>query len=236
MAGDGALVEIKGLGKWFPRPDGRVDVLKDIDLEIARGETVSVVGESGTGKSTLLHIIGALEPPSKGAVSVDGVELSTLPSKKLARFRNEKLGFVFQFHHLLPEFTAVENAMMPALIARESSARAREMAIEVLSMLGLGHRLDHKAGELSGGEQQRVAIARAVILKPALVLADEPTGNLDMATGGSVEELMLSLNRELGITLLVVTHSERLAKRMDRMVRIVDGRIGEAVAPPGAGG
>jgi lipoprotein-releasing system ATP-binding protein len=216
---------VSGLYKSFPRREGEVQVLRGIDLEIQRGESISVVGESGAGKSTLLHVMGALELPTRGRVWINGIDLHSLEPKHLAAFRNREIGFVFQFHHLLPEFTAEENAMMPALIARQKEGKAREAAREALSDLGLSHRLDHKVGELSGGEQQRVAIARAVIMSPALLLADEPTGNLDARTGGAVEDLLLGLSRERGMTLLVVTHSERLARRMDRVVRLSDGVV-----------
>jgi len=221
----GALVEIRALNKSFARSEGEVRVLRGIDLEIKRGEAVSMVGESGAGKSTLLHILGALEPPTSGVVLVDGLNLWSLPGRELSRFRNSRLGFVFQFHHLLPEFTALENAMMPALIARMSARDAASLARKVLDELGMSHRLTHKVGELSGGEQQRVAIARAVIMSPDMILADEPTGNLDATTGRTVEDLLLRLNRERGITLFLVTHSERLAERMDRVVRLMDGKV-----------
>lgn len=219
------LVHLEDLDKSFYRNDGEVRVLKEIDLEIKRGETVAVVGVSGAGKSTLLHILGALEPPTRGRVLVDGNEINRMQARELARFRNVHLGFVFQFHHLLPEFTAVENTMMPALIARVPAPRAREKAEEILTDLGLAGRLSHKVGELSGGEQQRVALSRAVLLEPSLILADEPTGNLDAATGKTVEDLILKLNREKNITALIVTHNEALARRMDRIIRLHDGMI-----------
>jgi len=222
---DETLIRIEKLTKYFSRPDGPVEVLRGIDLDIKRGEAVSIVGESGAGKSTLLHVIGALELPTTGRVTIEDVDISSMHSKELAAFRNERLGFVFQFHHLLPEFTAVENTMMPALIGRVPAGEARDRAKMVLSELGLSGRLDHKAGELSGGEQQRVALARAMVLEPSVILADEPTGNLDAMTGGAVEELMLTLNRERGVTLLVVTHSERLAGRMNRTIRLQDGLV-----------
>ncbi len=221
------LVSVQGLFKSFQRPEGEVEVLRGIDLDIAPGEAVSVVGESGTGKSTLLHVIGALEPPTRGGVLIQDTDIGSLESKDLASIRNKRLGFVFQFHHLLPEFTALENTMMPGLIARLSMKEASERAGRILSELGLAHRLTHKVGELSGGEQQRVAIARAVIMSPMIILADEPTGNLDAKTGGAVEELLLELNEEKGITLFVVTHSERLARRMDRLIRLHDGQVKE---------
>jgi lipoprotein-releasing system ATP-binding protein len=219
------MVKIEDLRKHFPRQGEDVHVLNGIDLEIKTGETVAVVGMSGAGKSTLLHILGALEPPSGGRVIINGTQLSSLDSKRLADFRNRHLGFVFQFHHLLPEFTALENTMMPALIARTPEPEARALATAILGELFLSHRLDHKAGELSGGEQQRVAIARAIILKPSLLLADEPTGNLDAKTGKTVEDILLRLNRERRITMLIVTHNEALAHRMDRVIRLNDGQV-----------
>jgi len=220
-----ALVSVSGLIKSYQRPDGEVQVIKGIDLEIGKGESVAVVGVSGAGKSTLLHILGGLDLPTSGRVMFEGVDMASLPSNELAELRNQKLGFVFQFHHLLPGFSALENAMMPALIAREPQKKAREQAEAILTELGLSHRLHHKAGELSGGEQQRVAIARAIVLSPALLLADEPTGNLDAATGKAVEDALIDLNEKRGLSLLVVTHNERLAARMHRIIRIVDGRI-----------
>jgi lipoprotein-releasing system ATP-binding protein len=223
-AGD-LMVKVTGLSKTFARQGEDVQVLKGVDLAIRRGEAVAVVGVSGAGKSTLLHILGALELPTAGQVVINGQDLAGTSSRELAAFRNQHLGFVFQFHHLLPEFTALENTMMPALIARRSRRQARDMAVEVLARLGLSHRLDHTAGELSGGEQQRVAIARAIILKPSLLLADEPTGNLDASTGRAVEDLLLQLNREDGITMLVVTHNERLAARLHRIIRLSDGQV-----------
>jgi lipoprotein-releasing system ATP-binding protein len=219
------LVEVKDLHKSFIRPEGVVSVLNGIDLTIKKGDAAAVVGISGAGKSTLLHILGTLEPPTAGTVSIAGQAVETIASRELAEFRNQNLGFVFQFHHLLPEFSALENTMMPALISRLPVEEARERAEKILADLGLGHRMNHKTGELSGGEQQRVAIARAVILAPALILADEPTGNLDAATGRAVEDILLNLNRERGITLLIVTHNEGLARRMDYLVRIHDGRV-----------
>ncbi len=220
-----SLVSIENLTKCFYRNKNELTVLKDINLEIARGEAVAVVGVSGAGKSTLLHIMGALEPPTQGKVLIDGQEINRMRHEALARFRNNNLGFVFQFHHLLPEFTALENTMMPALIARLPEHEARARAQRILAELGMDHRLSHKVGELSGGEQQRVAISRAVILEPSLILADEPTGNLDATTGKAVEDVILNLNREKNITALIVTHNEELAGRMDRIIRLHDGMI-----------
>ena len=225
MAGNQLMVKATGLHKTFARQGEDVQVLKGVDVEIAAGEAVAVVGVSGAGKSTLLHILGALELPTAGQVVIANQDLTAMSSNQLAEFRNRKLGFVFQFHHLLPEFSALENTMMPALIARASHETARARATAILAELGLSHRLDHKAGELSGGEQQRVAIARAVILEPALLLADEPTGNLDAGTGRAVEDILLSLNREAGITMLMVTHNEKLAGRLHRIIRLSDGQV-----------
>jgi lipoprotein-releasing system ATP-binding protein len=202
-----------------------VRVLSNIDLDIGQGETVAIVGESGVGKSTLLHLLGGLDRPTTGSVRVAGTDLGPLRDRDLARFRSESIGFVFQFHHLLPDFTALENVMMPCLIAGETPAVAKERATALLERVGLGERLVHRPGELSGGEQQRVAVARAVVRRPALVLADEPTGNLDPDTGAGVERLLIELNREAGITCVVVTHSPRLAGAMDRTMRLTHGHL-----------
>jgi lipoprotein-releasing system ATP-binding protein len=200
-------------------------VLSGIDLTIAGGETVAIIGESGVGKSTLLHLLGGLDRPNQGTVRVAGTDLAPLRDRDLARFRSESIGFVFQFHHLLPDFTALENVMMPLLIAGEAPGGARGKATSLLERVGLGERLLHRPGELSGGEQQRVAVARAVVRRPALVLADEPTGNLDPDTGSEVERLLIELNREAGITCVVVTHSPRLAGAMDRTMRLTHGHL-----------
>lgn len=223
-----AQIEARGLVKEFVDGPRTVRVLPGIDLDIAAGETVAIVGESGVGKSTLLHLLGGLERPTAGTVRVAGFDLATRSDREVARFRNRKVGFVFQFHHLLPDFTALENVMMPCLIGGSSAQEASMRATEVLRRVGLGERLSHRPGELSGGEQQRVAVARAVVTRPAVVLADEPTGNLDPHTGDEVERLLLDMNREAGITCVVVTHNDRLAAAMDRTLRLVDGRL-EAV-------
>src|SRR5436853_167475 len=202
-----------------------VHVLKGVTLEIKRGELVAIVGASGVGKTTLLHILGTLDRPTSGTVRFDGNDLSALDDQALAEFRNRKVGFVFQFHHLLPEFTALENVMLPALIRRHDQAKARAAAEAVLKEVGLEHRLAHRIGELSGGEQQRVAVARALVLRPDLVLADEPTGNLDTHTGEEVFKLMRDLNRAKGITFVIVTHNEALSRQADRIIRMVDGKI-----------
>jgi lipoprotein-releasing system ATP-binding protein len=193
---------------------------------------VAVVGASGVGKSTFLQILGTLDLPTTGSIRFNGEELTTMGQSRLAEFRNRQIGFVFQFHHLLPEFTALENVMMPALIQRISIDRSRKMAQDILGRVGLSHRLTHRPSELSGGEQQRVALARAMVLEPSLLLADEPTGNLDRHTGESIHQLFLDLNRERGSTLLVVTHNPELAKLMPRRLRMIDGgRLVEADEP-----
>jgi lipoprotein-releasing system ATP-binding protein len=202
-------------------------VLKGIDLSIARGELIAVVGASGAGKSTLLHILGLLDRPTSGRVCFEGQDLFQLSEAAQAEFRNKRIGFVFQFHHLLPEFTALENAMMPGLILRLSPRDAAARAEAMLSRLGLSQRLSHRPGELSGGEQQRVALARALLLRPRLLLADEPTGNLDTKTGRDMHDLFFELNRELGMTILIVTHNDELAARTPRRLRMADGLIVE---------
>jgi lipoprotein-releasing system ATP-binding protein len=219
----GARVEVKGLGKAYIHNGQALQVLSDVDLLLESGDMVAVVGASGIGKSTFLQILGTLDLPTSGSIQFDGEELTTMGPTRLAEFRNQKIGFVFQFHHLLPEFTALENVMMPALIQRVPFAKAREQARDILSRVGLAKRLTHRPSELSGGEQQRVALARALVLEPSLLLADEPTGNLDRATGEAIHDLFLELNRERGSTLLVVTHNPDLAQMMPRRMRMVDG-------------
>jgi len=219
------LIEVKGLRKVFPHPRGAVEALKNINFQLESGESVAVVGVSGAGKSTLLHILGAIDHASEGEVVFDGVKLSQLDPLGLAQLRNNKIGFVFQFHHLLPEFDALENVMMPALIARVSQSEARKRAQAILEELGLGERKHHRVGELSGGEAQRVAVARAVILEPKLLLCDEPTGNLDAEIGKKVEDLLVELNQKKGISLVVATHNENLAQRMKRQIRLFNGEI-----------
>src|SRR4051812_514808 len=198
-------------------------ILWDIDLVLDPGAMVAVVGASGIGKSTFLQLLGTLDLPTSGSIKFDGEELTTMSASRLAEFRNRRIGFVFQFHHLLPEFTALENVMIPALIQRISTERARRMARDILGRVGLAHRLTHRPGELSGGEQQRVALARAMVLQPSLLLADEPTGNLDRATGEAIHQLFLGLNRERGSTLLVVTHNPELAALMPNRLHMVSG-------------
>ena len=218
------LIEAVGLCKSYA--DGRrIDVLTDLDLQVAAGEAVAIVGQSGVGKSTLLHVLGTLDHPTGGKVLFDGVDLFGLREREQATFRNRELGFIFQFHHLLPDFTALENVIMPALIRGLSPVEAEPRARAVLERVGLGARLTHKPGELSGGEQQRVAVARAVALSPRVILADEPTGNLDPVTGAEVQSLLMDLNREHHITLIIVTHNEGLSTSVHRTLRLQDGKL-----------
>jgi len=218
------LISIKGLNKSFMGPIDRLHVLKDINLDLHRGEMTAIMGPSGVGKSTLLHILGTLDRPTSGNIFYEGSDIFSLGNDSLAEFRNKTIGFVFQFHHLLPEFNAVENTMMPALISGVVKKEAYRKAEEVLGEVGLSGRLLHKAGELSGGEQQRVAVARALILEPKVVLADEPTGNLDTLTGEELFTLLTDLNKK-GTTFLMVTHNEGLASRCERIIRMIDGKI-----------
>jgi lipoprotein-releasing system ATP-binding protein len=219
------LVEVRGLCKTYTTGPNRIEVLTGIDLDLEAATTTALVGASGAGKSTLLHLLGALDRPSSGSVIFRNEDLFRKSDRELAVFRNKSIGFVFQFHHLLSEFTALENVMMPALIARIARDKARATAEELLNDVGLGHRMTHRPGELSGGEQQRVAIARALELSPELLLADEPTGNLDMKTSEGVHALLAELQRKKGLTLVVVTHNEHLAAAMGKTVRLVDGRL-----------
>jgi lipoprotein-releasing system ATP-binding protein len=221
------LLEVRDLRKSFQTDVSRIDVLNGINLSVMQGDTIALVGASGAGKSTLLHIIGTLDRPTSGNVYFRGDDVFTLNEGALATFRNRSIGFVFQFHHLLPEFTALENVMMPALISGIAREEARKSAVIFLEDVGLAHRLHHKPGELSGGEQQRVAIARALVLSPALLLADEPTGNLDRKTSEEVHELLAGIQQKTGLTLIIVTHNERLAARMGKTINMVDGRIQE---------
>jgi lipoprotein-releasing system ATP-binding protein len=219
------MIRVTDLHKTFAIGDHSLTVLKGITLEIQRGELVSIVGASGAGKSTLLHIIGTLDRPTKGTVHFDGQDLFQLSEAAQAEFRNRRIGFVFQFHHLLPEFTALENACMPALIQRRPQEDVEAEAANLLRDVGLGERLHHKPGELSGGEQQRVAVARALMQKPDLVLADEPTGNLDTHTGEALFALMRDLNKARGTTFVIVTHNDKLSAQSDRIVQMQDGQI-----------
>jgi len=227
------LLRARGLCRSFPMGEGSIEVLRGVDLDLERGERLAIVGNSGVGKSTLLHLLGALDRPSAGRVDYEGEDLFARDAAALARFRNRELGFIFQFHHLLPEFNALENVMMPGLLGGLGFGEMRPRAERLLREVGLGHRLLHPVGKLSGGERQRVAVARALVQEPSLVLADEPTGNLDPKTGDQVLELLLEINRLHGTALVVVTHSPALARRLGRRVVLVDGQLEEAAAGEG---
>jgi lipoprotein-releasing system ATP-binding protein len=218
------LIQVQQLLKSYGNGTKRVEVLKGVDLNFSRGERAAIVGASGVGKTTLLHVLGTLDRPTGGKVFYEGKDIYALNEKELAPFRNREIGFVFQFHHLLPEFSALENTMMPCLIQgipkKESAARAEA----ILTLVGLKERLSHKPGELSGGEQQRVAVARALVLEPKVLLADEPTGNLDTKTGESVFDLLQELNQIKGVTLIVVTHNLTLAEKLSRQIQLIDGK------------
>ena len=219
------FIRISGLEKAYRMSDRRLEVLRGIDLEIEAGELVALTGPSGAGKTTFLHLLGTLDVPTRGRVLFDGADPFELGEEGLARFRNSSVGFVFQSHHLLPEFTALENTMMPALIRRIPRAEARRRASAMLEVVGLGDRMEHRPGELSGGEGQRVALARALCLEPRLLLADEPTGNLDPGTAEGIHRLLSDLNARLGITAVVVTHNEKLASALPRRLRLDRGRL-----------
>jgi len=220
-----AVLEAKGVFRSFQTGSVILDVLKGVDLEIYQGEIVALIGPSGSGKSTLLHILGALDRPDKGSVNLDSVEVFSLNDKELAHLRNRNVGFVFQFHHLLPEFSALENVMLPKLIAGEEIKSIENKAMELLDEVGLKDRKDHKPGELSGGEQQRVAVARALINDPKIVIADEPSGNLDRNTAESLHNLILELNRSRNQTFVLATHNLELAQRANRIFRLKDGQV-----------
>ena len=222
---DAPLISASGLAKSYRTPAGEVPVLRQVDLAVGAGEMVAVVGASGVGKSTLLHVLGTLDRPDAGSLRVAGEDVLSLPEPRRCAFRNRTLGFVFQFHHLLPEFSALENVAMPLLIGRSTPGEARERARRLLDEVGLGERASHRPGALSGGEQQRVAVARALAAAPRALLADEPTGNLDRATGERLHRLLRGLNRERGLTLVSVTHNEDLARACDRVQRLEGGRL-----------
>ena len=224
------LVEVKGLCKQFKSGERTIEVLRGVDLVIEPGDRLAIVGQSGIGKSTLLYLLGGLDRPSAGTVRVRGEDLFAKSSDELAAFRNASLGFVFQFHHLLPEFSALENTMMPGLLRGLGFEEMRARAAKILGEVELGERLDHRVGKLSGGERQRVALARALVLDPPLVLADEPTGNLDPATGARIGDLLLEMNRTRGTALVVVTHNQPLAERLGRIVLLRDGVLVSADA------
>ena len=219
------MIDIQQLRKNFRSGDETLHILAGINLHVAKGEMLAIVGASGVGKSTFLHIVGGLEKPTSGSVRYGEIDVYSLPSDRVAKFRNERVGFVFQFHHLLPEFTALENVMLPGLIRNMDREQAMGLAASLLGEVGLGERIHHRPGELSGGEQQRVAVARALVLRPDVVLADEPTGNLDTHTGEAVHELLKKLNREKGITFIIVTHNDHLARRADRVFRMAEGNL-----------
>jgi len=218
------LIQVQQLFKSYGNGTKRVEVLKGVDLTFFRGEKAAIVGASGVGKTTFLHTLGTLDRPTSGKVLYEGKDIYALNEKDLAQFRNREIGFVFQFHHLLPEFNALENTMMPCLIQGIPKKEASSRAETILALVGLQERLGHKPGELSGGEQQRVAVARALVLEPKVLLADEPTGNLDTKTGESVFDLLLELNRIKGVTLVVVTHNLKLAEKLSRQIQLIDGR------------
>ena len=229
MPATGPLLRLVGVTKRFDSPgnSAAITILSEVTLEVQKGESVAIVGPSGSGKSTLLHIIGTLDRPSSGAVSLDGQELGALDDKQLALVRNRQIGFVFQSHYLLPQCTVLENVLVPTLASPDAAARngASALAERLLKRVGLGERLHHRPGQLSGGEQQRVAVVRALINQPQLLLADEPTGSLDPSSAGKLSQLLLELNREEGVTLIVVTHARELAQRMGRVLELKQGRL-----------
>jgi lipoprotein-releasing system ATP-binding protein len=222
------FIEVTGLSKSYPVGATRLTILRDLELTVEHGAMIAIVGASGVGKSTLLHVLGGLDASDAGTVRVGDVSLTTMDGEALVAFRNQHVGFVFQFHHLLPEFTALENAEMPMRIARRPSADRRDRATRLLQRVGLGERLDHRPGMLSGGEQQRVAIARALVMEPALLLADEPTGDLDEHTADTLHALLRDMHRERGLTSVIATHNPRLAAACDRILRLEEGRLREA--------
>lgn len=228
-AGENVVLRATNVSKTFADGVLRVEVLRDVSLAVSRGERIAILGRSGSGKSTLLHLLGGLDLPTTGDVLIGDVNLARTNERLRGRLRNEKLGFVYQFHHLLSEFTALENVAMPLLLRGNSARDARELAYAMLEKVGLAQRVEHKPGELSGGERQRAALARALVTTPACLLADEPTGNLDRQTAEHVYQLMLSLNREMGVSLVVVTHDHALADRMDRRLLLEETTLREVV-------
>ncbi len=225
VEGDESLISIRGLGRKFQTGDGDLTVLDDLNFEIRRGERMAIVGQSGVGKSTLLHILGTLDHPTTGTLLFDGENVFEKTPEEIARLRNTFVGFVFQFHHLLPEFSALENVMMPGLIQHRDFDDMRELARNMLGEVGLEGRLEHRVGKLSGGERQRVAVARALVLDPPLILADEPTGNLDPTTGDQIADLLFEMNQTRGTTLVVVTHSGRMARKLGRTLELLEGGV-----------
>ncbi|MCL1926111.1 MAG: ABC transporter ATP-binding protein [Syntrophorhabdaceae bacterium] len=224
---DAAVIQAKDVRKVFRRDGHDVEVLKEVSFSIGKGETIGVVGVSGAGKTTLLQILGTLDRPTSGSILFEGEDLSGFSEDRMAALRNRKIGFVFQFHNLLPEFTVIENVMLPCRIAGIDMDKARQRAESLLSEVGLSHRLSHRPGEISGGEQQRAAVCRALAMEPSVLLADEPTGNLDRETASEMVDLLLDINRERKLSLLMVTHNEQAASRLHRVVRIDDGRIAQ---------
>ena len=220
-----SFLEARGIVKSYPVGGAPLTVLRNLDLDVAAGEMVAIVGASGVGKSTLLHVLGGLDRVDRGTVAIDGIDLTTLPDAEVVAFRNQRVGFVFQFHHLLPEFSALENAEMPMRIARMPMANVRPRATELLQRVGLGERLAHRPGMLSGGEQQRVAVARALVMRPSVLLADEPTGDLDEATADSLHTLLKEMHRDFGLTSVIATHNPRLAAACDRVLRLEGGSL-----------
>jgi lipoprotein-releasing system ATP-binding protein len=219
------FVEARGLNKSYAVANTRLHVIRDLELDVGQGEMVAIVGASGAGKSTLLHLLGGLDRPDSGTVRVGEVDVARISDAELVAFRNRHVGFVFQFHHLLPEFTAIENAEMPLRIARVTAAEARPVATKLLDRVGLGERLDHRPGMLSGGEQQRVAVARALVRQPSLLLADEPTGDLDENTADALHRLLREMHAEFGLTAIIATHNPRLAAQCDRVLRLESGSL-----------
>ncbi len=222
---DRPILECKNIYKRFTQGSLNVEVLKDVSMTVSVGQNVAIMGASGSGKSTLLHLLGGLDAPNKVIIILDGIDINKLNTKQISGLRNHALGFVYQFHHLLGEFTVLENISMPLLIGGENIRTAKEKAKQILVRVGLGERLPHKPGELSGGERQRAAIARALVTMPKCVLADEPTGNLDSKTANRIYDLMLELNQEFKISFLIVTHDQNLAERLDRVLHLEDGRF-----------